>query len=69
VKSNQSNGNTGDGIHADAGAANNTFSGNTMNGNGGFDAHDESNGARTAGTANTWASNNCVTDSPDGLCP
>jgi hypothetical protein len=68
---NKSNGNTGDGIHADAATASNTFKANRLNGNGGYEAHDESTGAGTAGTANTWTTNNlCPSgdDNPGGLC-
>ncbi|WP_426754700.1 right-handed parallel beta-helix repeat-containing protein [Myxococcus sp. Y35] len=34
----------------------------------GVDAHDASTGDETAGTANTWKNNDCLTDIPDGLC-
>jgi parallel beta-helix repeat protein len=70
IASNKSSGNTGDGIHADAGTSSNVFGGNTMDANGGYEAHDESTGSGTAGTANTWNSNHCISgnDSPSGLC-
>jgi len=46
----------------------NTISRNFMRGGGEHDAHDNSTGSSTAGTANTWTRNDCVTDQPDGLC-
>lgn len=35
---------------------------------GALDASDATIGGGTAGTANTWTKNRCLTDSPDGLC-
>ncbi|HEV2951307.1 MAG TPA: hypothetical protein VGZ51_04295 [Actinomycetota bacterium] len=42
---------------------------NTASGNGNLDCEDDSSGSGTSGTANTWTSNNGVTDDPNGICP
>lgn len=42
---------------------------NTASGNGNLDCEDDSSGPGTSGTANTWTSNNGVTDDPNGICP
>lgn len=46
----------------------NVLSANRITTSGVFDASDATLGGGTAGTANTWAANRCLTDSPDGLC-
>jgi parallel beta-helix repeat protein len=60
------------GIKASSSTFDNTFVGNSMTGSlgldGGFDAWDQSTGSQTAGTANFWSGNLCVTQSPTGLC-
>lgn len=55
----------------DVGAAasvTNIFKQNTMQSNGVLDARDISKGSGTAGTANTWTTNICVSSNPLGLC-
>jgi hypothetical protein len=52
-----------DGIHVTG--ERNRFFDNSSLGNGGLDCFDGSTGGGTAGTANTWARNVGVTDSPD----
>lgn len=65
---NDANSNGRDGIRVDTGNSGLVINENDMSGNTNFDAHDLTVGGGTAGTANTWTSNDCVTDSPDGLC-
>jgi parallel beta-helix repeat protein len=50
-------------------SVNNAIRSNTMLNNTGLDARDGTVGTGTAGTANFWTFNTCVTDAPDGLCP
>lgn len=57
-----------DGIRADAASAENRIESNTILGNVEHDAHDDSVGSRTAGTANFWIKNNCMTENRPGLC-
>lgn len=59
-----------DGILIESGNTNLRIERNSMQGNNGFDAHDLTgpSGGKTAGTANTWYRNECVTSSPVGLC-
>jgi parallel beta-helix repeat protein len=60
------------GIKATSSTVDNSFVGNSMSGSlgldGGFDAWDQSTGSHTAGTANFWSGNICVSQSPTGLC-
>lgn len=46
----------------------NTLEENTIKNSANQDAHDTSVGNKTAGTANTWEDNTCVTSDPAGLC-
>ncbi len=56
-----------DGIRVFDGTGN-LFAGNSISGSGEHDAHDDTVGTGTAGTANTWEANDCVTSQPPGLC-
>lgn len=69
ISYNDANSNSRDGIRIEAGNTSATVRYNDMASNTEHDAHDNSVGTKTAGTNDTWFSNNCVTDSPNGLCP
>lgn len=66
---NDANNNSRDGIRIEAGNESANVRYNDMEGNSEHDAHDNSIGGGTAGTNNFWFGNDCVSDSPDGLCP
>lgn len=57
----------GDGIQADADSSNNRIENNKLLDNAEHDAHDDSVGDLTAGTANKWDDNECVTDNQGGV--
>ncbi|MDH4230767.1 MAG: right-handed parallel beta-helix repeat-containing protein [Nitrospirota bacterium] len=60
------------GIKATASASDNDFIGNKTGGSegldGNYDAFDQSSGSGTSGTANFWSGNECLTQSPAGIC-
>jgi nitrous oxidase accessory protein NosD len=58
-----------DGIFFGSLTKGNQIRSNTASGNGNLDCEDDSSGSGTSGTANTWTSNNGVTDDPNGICP
>lgn len=66
VERNVANFNGRDGIRV--GSTNLRIERNSMQANTEHDAHDLTTGSRTAGTANAWSRNECITDQPDGLC-
>jgi hypothetical protein len=73
ITGNTSDHNSVDGILADVTSqdSGNIFSSNVLGHNSRYDAEDLSTGGETAGTANTWTSNNCTPaadSSPGGLC-
>ncbi len=61
--------NTIDGIFFGSSTVGNQIRSNGASGNANLDCEDDSTGSGTAGTANTWANNNGVTDDPNGICP
>ena len=70
---NRASGNTGDGFDLFGATFGNTLVGNAAEGNGGFGFRDATSGSGTAGTANTYDRNRCVSNaagpsSPAGLC-
>ncbi len=67
VANNKSNNNMVDGIYVSPLSTNNKLNSNTMSGNGVYDAEDVSTGSGTAGTANFWQRDHCVTDNHGGL--
>ncbi|MFI6284533.1 right-handed parallel beta-helix repeat-containing protein [Streptomyces sp. NPDC051018] len=60
-----------DGVFIDDTTGNdgNTVTGNTLTGSARFDCEDLTTGTGTAGTANTWTSNQAQTSNPAALCP
>jgi parallel beta-helix repeat protein len=57
-----------DGFLVTSSAGGNTFTHNSSQLNANVDVQDSSVGAGTAGTADTWADNNCTTSDPSGVC-
>ena len=68
VRNNRVDRNHRDGIRVETLANNNFIEQNRMKGNGEFDAYDDTVGTGTAGTANFWRDNECVTENRPGLC-
>ena len=57
-----------DGVRVNSLSVSNTIERNLMQGNREHDAHDDSVGPGTAGTANFWLENDCLTENRPGLC-
>jgi parallel beta-helix repeat protein len=57
-----------DGVRMGLNINGNVIESNYMRGNVEHDCHDDSTGNGTAGTGNTWLSNDALTDSPSGIC-
>jgi parallel beta-helix repeat protein len=68
IANNHSDDNGRDGIRADSLASGNTIEKNHMHRNLEHDAHDDSVGPGSAGTANFWIGNRCLTENRPGLC-
>lgn len=68
ISNNMTTGNTFDGLRAESDTSGNTFMGNKSSSNDTHDCHDDSTGSGTAMTANTWKSNQGVTQNKPGLC-
>ncbi len=68
VLSNSAASSTVDGSFADATSSGNIIKSNALSLSGAFDAADASTGTGTAGTNNTYHTNNCTTSNPPGLC-
>jgi hypothetical protein len=71
ISNNSVNSSGRDGVFIDdtAGNGGNVVSGNVLQSNVHFDCEDLTTGTGTAGTANTWQTNQATTSNPAGLCP
>ena len=69
IDHNHSTNNGNDGVFVELGSSGNRFTHNILRGNTLFDAEDDTIGSGTAGTANRWDDNDCLTDNKNGgLC-